>query len=254
MTVSPRIIEIDETDSTNDEVRRLAQAGEPPPFWVRARRQTKGRGRRGRTWVGYEGNLFLSGLFHLAGSTAEAAQLSFAAALAVTDALDVHVSPTRLAFKWPNDVKLDGAKVAGVLLEASERGRGLELVVGIGVNLARAPEAAPIRATALATALRGDPPSADQIGRAVAAAFEAWRERWARGGFASLRSAWLARAEGLGDRVVAQVGQERLEGVFEDLDEQGALILATPGGRRLVRSGEVFFATPSPASPLEPDP
>jgi BirA family biotin operon repressor/biotin-[acetyl-CoA-carboxylase] ligase len=241
MTAGPRIIEIGEVDSTNDEARRRAAAGETPPFWVRADRQTQGRGRRGRPWVGLPGNLFLTGLYHLAGPAAEAAQLSFAAALAVAEALDRYVEPARVRLKWPNDVKLDGAKVAGVLLEASERARGVELIVGIGVNLARAPDALPGEATSLTWALRSDPPSPHHFASAVVAAYEDWRRRWAEAGFSPLRTAWLARAEGLGEPVTAMAGQSRIEGVFEDLDADGALVVATPGGRRVVRSGEVFF-------------
>jgi BirA family biotin operon repressor/biotin-[acetyl-CoA-carboxylase] ligase len=237
MSAPPRIFELDEVDSTNDEARRRAGAGAVPPFWVRASRQSAGRGRRGRTWVGLAGNLFLSGLYRLSCPPAEAAQLSFAGALAIADLLEGFVDPRLVAFKWPNDVKLKGAKVAGVLLEASATGRGVELVVGIGVNLAQAPEGA----VALADAMDGDPPSSAEAGRIVASAFEAWRRRWAEDGFAPLRAAWLARAEGLGGRVSAELASCRLEGVFEDLDGDGALVMMTPEGRRLIRSGEVFF-------------
>jgi BirA family biotin operon repressor/biotin-[acetyl-CoA-carboxylase] ligase len=240
MTAQPRIFEIDETDSTNDEVRRRASGGETPPFWVRAARQTAGRGRRGRTWIGLTGNLFLSGIYRLACPPSEAAQLSFAAALAVAAGIDEFVDPARLAFKWPNDVKLDGNKVAGVLLEASAAGRGVELVVGIGINLARAPQGEVEGATALA-ATGGTAPSPADAAGAVVEAFEAWRGRWAAEGFAPLRAAWLARAEGLGGLVRVDLGGERVEGVFEDLDADGALVMMTPHGRRLVRSGEVFF-------------
>jgi BirA family biotin operon repressor/biotin-[acetyl-CoA-carboxylase] ligase len=238
MTAPPRIFEIDEVNSTNDEARRMAAAGAVPPFWVRADRQTAGRGRRGRSWVGLAGNLFLSGLYRLSCPPAEAAQLSFAAALAVGELLDGFVAPERVAFKWPNDVKLDGAKAAGVLLEASAAGRGVELVVGIGVNLADAPEGA----IALVGATGDDAPPPADAGRTVVGAFEAWRVRWAGEGFAPIRAAWLARAEGLGGPVAAELGEGRIEGVFEDLDLDGALVMMTAQGRRLVRSGEVFFS------------
>jgi biotin-[acetyl-CoA-carboxylase] ligase BirA-like protein len=145
------IVALDEVDSTSDEARRQAAQGSPggpaPPFWVRADRQTKGRGRQGRGWIGLPGNLMISGVYHLACPPGEAAQLSFAAALAVADVLDAHVDPRRVAFKWPNDVKLDRLKVAGVLLEGVSRGRGVELVVGVGLNLADAASMLRLRRT-----------------------------------------------------------------------------------------------------------
>lgn len=233
-----RIVTLDEVDSTSDEARRQA-AGLAPPFWVRADRQTKGRGRQGRTWVGLPGNLLISGLYRLSCPPGEAAQLSFAAALAVADVIDAHVDPRRVAFKWPNDVKLDGLKVAGVLLESAGRERGVELVVGVGLNLVDAPEGA----TAVASA-GGDAPSAADAARRLVDAFEAWRLKWAEAGFAPLRTAWLARAEGLGTRVTAAAGDTRVDGVFEDLDAEGGLVMMTSGGRRTIRSGEVFFGAP----------
>jgi BirA family biotin operon repressor/biotin-[acetyl-CoA-carboxylase] ligase len=239
-SAGPRILAVVETDSTNDEARRRAVAGEAPPFWVRAERQTRGRGRQGRSWVGLPGNLFLSGFYRLSCPPSEAAQLGFAAALAIADALDASVDPRRVRFKWPNDVKLDGGKIAGVLLEASAAPRGVDLVVGIGVNLAGAPALA-ADAAAPASALGGDAPSAEEMGERVAAAFETWRERWAERGFAPLRTAWLARAEGLGGPVRASLGSTSVEGVFEDLDADGGLVMTTPAGRRTIRSGEVFF-------------
>lgn len=240
----PRILVIAETDSSNDEARRRAASGETPPFWVRAERQTSGRGRQGRSWIGLPGNLFLSGCYRLSCPPGEAAQLSFAAALAAADALDAVVDPRRIAFKWPNDVKLDGGKIAGVLLEAGSTGRGVELIVGIGMNLAAAPALA-TDAAAPAAALGSDAPSAELMGERVVSAFEAWRLRWAEEGFAPLRTAWLARAEGLGGPVRASSAEGPIEGVFEDLDADGGLVMMTSGGRRVVLSGEVFFGASS---------
>ena len=250
---APRIIEIAEAASTNDEVRVRAAAGEPPPFWVRADRQTAGRGRRGRSWIGLDGNLFISGLYRLSASPGEAAQLSFAAALAVGDVLDGFVDAGRVRFKWPNDVLLDGAKIAGVLLEVGTAPRGIDLVIGVGVNLTGAPalpHGAAAPSTALAAALDGaPPPSAADAGRRLVEAFERWRTRWAEEDFAPLRTAWRARAAGFGERVTVRAGPGAagdkatgdVAGVFEDLDADGALVLSTPDGRRRIHSGDVFF-------------
>jgi BirA family biotin operon repressor/biotin-[acetyl-CoA-carboxylase] ligase len=209
---------------------------------VRADRQTAGRGRRGRSWTGLEGNLFISGIHHLACSPSEAAQLSFAAALATAEMIDAHIDPARVTLKWPNDVLIDGAKVAGVLLEANTTARGVELVVGVGVNLAAAPQDLDRKAIALsATGAAGADLAAGEAGRALIAAFERWRAAWAADGFAPLRTAWLARAAGLGGPVEVQHADERLAGVFQDLDSEGALVLTTSEGRHHVRAGDVFF-------------
>lgn len=236
MLARPPIIEVAEIDSTSSEARRRLDAGATPPFWIRADRQTAGRGRRGRVWDGIDGNLFISGAYRLACPPGEAAQLSFAGALAVGDLLDAFAPPDAARFKWPNDVKLTGAKVAGVLLEATAAARGIDLVIGIGVNLADAPDGA-----ASVAGVFGRAPSTAEAAARLVDAFETWRARWAADGFAPLRAAWLARAEGLGDTVSARVNDETITGVFEDLDPEGALVMATATGRRLIRSGEVFF-------------
>jgi len=200
MSTRQRIIEMAQTDSTSTEARRRLDAGEVAPFWVRADRQTQGRGRRGRAWDHHDGNLFISGAYRLACTPGEAAQLSFAGALAVGDLIDRYVDPAQVTFKWPNDVKLRDRKISGVLLEAAAAPRGIDLIIGVGVNLAAAPD----DAISIADG-GGDAPSAAEAGAQLAAAFEAWRVRWAGDGFGPLRTAWLARAGGLGAQVTARL-------------------------------------------------
>ncbi len=248
-----RIIALDQVDSTNDEVRRRARAGEGAPFWVRARAQSSGRGRRGRAWSSLDGNLFISGLYRLACPPVEAAQLSFAAALAVAEALDAHVASERVRVKWPNDVLLDCRKVAGVLLESQSLARGLELVIGCGVNLASAPPAAETDrpATSLAAALDPSdaaPPDPGVVGERLVARFEHWRRIWGDAGFEELRRAWLARAAGLGAALTARLPEVTLQGVFEDLDADGALMLRVGDELKRVRAGEVFLPDTGEAS------
>src|SRR3974390_3115925 len=129
------LIACDIVGSTNEEALRRARAGEAGPLWITARTQTAGRGRRGRAWVSEPGNLFATLLLTDPAPPESTPQLSFVAALAVPDAL-VALAPAlaaRLALKWPNDVLCDGAKVAGILIEA-EGTRPLVVAVGIGVN------------------------------------------------------------------------------------------------------------------------
>ena len=139
-----------EVDSTNAEALRLG-ARLSGPAWIMARRQTAGRGRRGRAWTDPPGNFAASLLLHPDAPAEAAARTSFAAALAVHDALSLACGPAaRLALKWPNDVLLNGGKVAGILLESSGTGGRVQtLVVGIGINLLAAPPAAAVEPGAL---------------------------------------------------------------------------------------------------------
>ncbi|MEO1040368.1 MAG: biotin--[acetyl-CoA-carboxylase] ligase [Pseudomonadota bacterium] len=236
-----RIEHFAELDSTNEEARRRVMAGERGPLWLRADVQTAGRGRRGRAWVSQSGNLFATGLFVLNAAPREAAQLSFATALSAAAVADAAIDPTRVKLKWPNDVLADGRKLAGLLLESGDApGGGLWLAVGVGINLAHHPEESE-RPTTDLTALGGEvtPERAVSI---LADAFEHWRARWSREGFAPIREAWLARAHGLGERCEVRLQDETLSGVFADLGPDGALRLDLPGGdRRFISAGDVFF-------------
>jgi len=232
---------LDEIDSTNAEARRRAETGRLDPVWIAARRQTAGRGRRGRAWASVQGNLHATGLFHLNASPAEAAQLSFAAALAAAETVEAACEPERVRVKWPNDVLVDGRKIAGLLLESAPvSSGGLWLAVGVGINLAWAPDDAERPATSLlAEGGRLDVESA--LAR-LSARFDAWRARWAGEGFAPIRDAWLARAYGLGDPCEVRLDHETLHGRFADLEADGSLRLELrDGGRRSISAGDVFF-------------
>jgi BirA family transcriptional regulator, biotin operon repressor / biotin---[acetyl-CoA-carboxylase] ligase len=238
------VASFDEIDSTNEEARRRAAAGERGPLWIWARRQTAGRGRRGRVWDSPEGNLSATLLTAPGVAAPEAARLSFVAALAVHDLAATYVQRGSVRVKWPNDVLIDGKKVSGILLESSGS-EGVDVLpwvaVGIGVNLVQAPAETPYPATFLGA--HGPAPSA---GEALAALAEAWETRfrvWRVSGFAAIRESWLAVAAGLGSRIEVRLPAETLHGRFETLMPDGALSLLLPSGaRRAVTAGEVFFA------------
>lgn len=235
----------DTLDSTSEEIRRQAEAGAPEGLAVLAQRQTAGRGRRGRSWESPEGNLFLSILLRPSVIPAEAAKLSFLAAVALGETLDL-VSPAlagRIACKWPNDVLVDGAKISGVLLESRTRPEGALdwVIVGIGVNLAHRPLNTLYPATALADHDVTTAPA--QFAEWLLARFGYWYERWKIEGFAPVREAWLKRAQGLGQPIVVRLPAGELHGRFAALDESGALLLDLPDGRRqAITAGDVFFA------------
>ena len=245
MPAAPLLL-LDQTDSTNAEARRRAEAGETGPLWIAARRQTSGRGRRGRAWESDTGNLFATLLMTTLKPPAEAAQVTFVAALAVADLLDAWAPPSLVTIKWPNDVLLAGDKASGVLVESGAHpAGGLWLAVGIGVNLAHAPAGTERPATALAHHLRGDvgaPPSVETAAARLAEAFAIWLERWESLGFEPILDAWRARTPGLEGPAIARLGQETVEGRAEGVAADGALRLRLADGTlRLISAGDVFF-------------
>lgn len=233
MSQGYRLVRHDQIDSTNSEARRLAEAGECGPLWITADRQTAGRGRRGRAWEQGEGNLAATLLIH---PTGDFAQLSFAAALAVAEMAEAFAPSAAITVKWPNDVLADGKKLAGILLES---GAGW-LAIGIGVNLVSHPEDTEFPATSLAQ-LGVAPPSSPEALALLAARFAHWYDAWMSRGFEALRTAWLARASGLGAPIRARLTHETRHGVFEGIDAAGALLLNEQGTVHSITAGEVFF-------------
>ncbi|MDQ8030236.1 MAG: biotin--[acetyl-CoA-carboxylase] ligase [Brevundimonas sp.] len=240
------VLLLDQIDSTNAEARRRAEAGETGPLWIAARRQSAGRGRRGRAWEGNTGNLFSTLLTTTRKPPAEAAQVTFIAALAVADLLDRYAPPSVVTIKWPNDVMLAGVKASGILVEsgAHEAG-GLWLAVGVGVNLAEAPEGTERPATALSHHLSADhiaPPKVERAAEELAETFGVWFDRWETLGFQPILDAWAARTPGLDGPAVARLGHETIEGRAEGVAPDGALRLRlVDGSLRLVSAGDVFF-------------
>ncbi len=250
LPASYRLVPRDAVGSTNDEAKELARAGAAEGTLVWALAQTAGRGRRGRAWASPRGNFYASLILRPACSPDRAAQLGFAAALAVGDALDALVPDLAgLACKWPNDVLLGGRKIAGILLESeigpeSEIGGGGKLaflVVGVGINLASAPADAEFPATSLLGEGRR-PPEPAMVLEAFAGHFETWARLWRDEGFAPLRAAWRTRAVGLGEPIRVRLEGATLHGRFADIDQRGVLVLETPDGLRHISAGDVFPA------------
>ena len=223
----------DEIDSTNDEARRMAAAGQRDPVWIVAVRQTAGRGRRGRAWDTGTGNLAATLLIRPDRPQNEWPQLSFAAALSVADTLCHFAPAAAVTVKWPNDVLAEGKKAAGILLESGGE-QGGWLAVGIGINLAHFPDGTEFPATSLA-ALGAVPPAPEDALAHLAARFAHWYDGWMHTGFEGLRTAWLARAGGLGAQIRARLPHEERVGRFEGIDGQGALLLETGGRVQAIR-------------------
>jgi BirA family biotin operon repressor/biotin-[acetyl-CoA-carboxylase] ligase len=247
--MSTPVLIFEDLDSTNAEARRRAEAGEHGPVWLLARRQSAGRGRRGRAWQAGQGNLTATLLLTLDKPPLEAAQLAFVAALAVGRMADAYVPAGLVGFKWPNDILIEGRKAAGMLIESGPAaGGGLWLAIGVGVNLASFPQDVERPATALAEHMSHDairPPTQDKALERLSAAFDSALQLWLAEGFAPIRQAWLARAIGMGGPCTARLERDTVTGIAEGLDADGALLLRLPDGElRRITAGDVFFGAP----------
>lgn len=230
--------------STNDKALKLALEGAPSGTIVLADRQTEGRGRLGRYWQSEPGNLYSSFILRPDCGPGEASQLSLLAAVALADVLtELGPDDLDLALKWPNDVLIRGAKVAGILLESAsdKQSKVSHVIIGMGVNVAHAPEALPYRATSLAA--EGFPTRSPKAWLFdIADRLRIWLDRWQRDGFAVVRASWRIRSYGLGAPIRLQTGSEKVEGRFIDLTETGALLIERDDGKRCALSaGDIVF-------------
>ncbi|MBL8566297.1 MAG: biotin--[acetyl-CoA-carboxylase] ligase [Hyphomicrobiaceae bacterium] len=242
-------IELDEIDSTNAELMRRAIAGERRPLYVRASRQTAGRGRSGRMWHSPPGNIAMSRLVPLDCPPAAVPQISLVTGLAVhravAEQLDASGISVSISLKWPNDLLAGRAKLAGVLVEATTAGADRIAVVGIGINVAHAPRVEGRETVALASlglARADDPATPAALARRVGAHLDRALDEWDSGqGFASIREAWLDRSLPLGTEMSVDTGPGgRVAGTFAGLDDAGYLLMERAGaGRMVVTVGDV---------------
>jgi BirA family transcriptional regulator, biotin operon repressor / biotin---[acetyl-CoA-carboxylase] ligase len=235
--------------STNAHALLLARAGERGPLWITAKRQTAGYGRRRRPWISRPGNLFASLLMAAPPEPERWPQLSFVAALAVFDAVLESAEQLKplIAIKWPNDVLLVGAKLAGVLVEG-EGGHDAVVAIGIGVNCASHPDETAYPAIDLAAA--GAPVAPETLFSALSLTMFRRLAQWNGGqGFASVRADWLARAAFVGQRIGVGLADRTIGGVFKDVDENGNLLLRLDDARtKTISAGDVFMLTRSAAN------
>jgi BirA family biotin operon repressor/biotin-[acetyl-CoA-carboxylase] ligase len=238
----------DEIDSTILEARRRAERGAFAPVWLIAKRQTAGRGRRGRSWASLEGNLSATFLFATAAPPAQIALLGFAAGVAIAESFEAIIGAGRVTLKWPNDVYIDMAKAAGIMLDSGALGQSAAwAALAFGVNLAAAPHDIDQAAISLRDVLAPDAPAPEPIEflRTLRPRLEGWSARIEGEGFEPLRRAWLPRAHGLGQTARILQGEASLEGRVAGLSPRGELELDTAEGRRLVAAGDVIFSSPA---------
>lgn len=228
------LVALPSVGSTNDEAARLAEAGAPEGTVVWAREQSGGRGRRGRSWASPLGNLYSSTVLRPDCPAMRAAELGFVAALAVADMVP---AGREVRVKWPNDVLVDGGKVAGILPESSiaADGRAEHVILGIGINVGFAPNLAEMRYPG--ACLGGTVEAALE---ALTAALARRLARWRREGFMAVRAEWMAKAGPLGLEVDVKLGDELVRGRFAGMDGEGALLLDTAAGPRRIVAGELL--------------
>jgi len=233
-------------DSTMAEAARVAP-DLTRPTWILAHEQTAGKGRRGRPWSMPAGNFAATLVLRPTEPPAQVALRSFVAALALRDAFVAATGrEDAFALKWPNDVLLNGGKVAGILLESLGVGaRVSHLSIGIGVNLAAAPEAADLEPGAVRpVSLKGETGTTiapEAFLDLLAPAYARFEVQFSTYGFAPIRTAWLTHAARLGDVITARTGNSETTGTFRDIDAEGNLILETAKGRVPIAAADIYF-------------
>ncbi|MFW2830231.1 biotin--[acetyl-CoA-carboxylase] ligase [Sphingomonas sp. ID0503] len=225
------------TGSTNADMLALAARGEPEGSWVRADIQTGGKGRSGRQWVSPAGNLYASTLVRLTPGDPTPATLALVAIVALEEVAAAYLGAGRLVIKWPNDLLGDGLKLSGILLERAKDA----VVIGFGVNLTYRPSLDDREVTSL-TALGAAPPEPGIFLADLAEAFARWLARWRGEGLAPVRARWLERAHPVGSALSVRRPEGTLEGLFDGLDEDGALRLRLADGTvRVIHAADVFM-------------
>lgn len=248
----------DTIGSTSSEAARAAQAGDVGDVWFAALRQTEGRGRRGRAWETAHGNLAASLLVVPDADPAITATLGFVAGVALNRALaevlphgmvrigvdGAEASSARIALKWPNDVLADGAKIAGILLEAQKRpGGNMAIIIGFGVNVVAAPMGLPYPVTSIGQL--GADVSAEAIFAALGECWVDCFEAWNNGrGVAQILELWRRSAAGIGAEVAVSRDGDVVRGIFETIDDAGRLIVRANDNQRIaITAGDVHFGT-----------
>ncbi len=245
-----RLLQFGEIDSTNEEAKRLGAQGETHACWIMAERQNAGRGRRARQWDSPRGNLMTTLYLPERMALTKAGFFSFIAGLALFDTVAHFITATQtqkaLRLKWPNDLLFNNAKIAGILLETASLENEMIswIAIGIGLNLRYFPTDTPYPATALlpATGVEVSPLDAQKV---LAARFTHYKTLYEAQGFSALRDLWMMRAQGKGERVFVRLPQATKVGIFNDINETGALILQLDNGQREdIFVGDVYFDPP----------
>ena len=225
----------EQTTSTNDVIEKLARDGVKEGAVVFAESQTKGRGRLGRKWLSPERKgLWFSVLLRPDLRPQETTQLTVASATALRRAIQSETG-LRAEIKWPNDIFIGGKKVAGILTELSaELDRVRHVILGIGVDVNLGAGEFPPELRKLATSLKiesGRTILRAELATAILRELDSDYARIGGGFFAEVADEWQEHCKTIGRQVTNQIGERRIRGRAESLDDDGALLLRTDHGR-----------------------
>ena len=243
-TLSWRVETIDETGSTNDLVSARAREGEPGGLVIRAISQTKGRGRRGRSWFSPPGSgLYFSILFRPGGEAENSPLLTLLLGVAAAEGI-AEATGLRVGLKWPNDLRVNGKKIGGILCEYLEPpNQPPAVVAGLGVNLTTREADFPAELLASASSVLlsgGEVPDAEGLLDLLLARVAFWYKEYETSGFGAVRDRWLGLCDNLGETISVRAADEILVGKNNGIDEAGRLLLEKPGGLiERITSGEV---------------
>lgn len=232
----------DVIDSTNSEARRLLSRGIDGNFVISAGEQITGRGRNGKVWESKPGNLYMSILLDADGFYNKQSDISFVTALAVYEAIvEITKDCGKIIIKWPNDILVNGAKISGILLESIKSNTKHYLIIGIGINIVSAPIVIDKKTISLAD-LNIDNILPSFMLDLIMKHFSYYYNLWQDDGFDVIRKLWLARTCKIGDAITVSDGRNRISGLFQDIDKNGAIVLKLASGEDCsLSTGEIFF-------------
>lgn len=243
-TLDWRVETVDETSSTNDLVSARAREGEASGFVIRAISQTEGRGRRGRPWFSPPASgLYFSALLRPGGESGVSSFLTLLLGVAAAQGL-AEATGLRVGLKWPNDLRLRGKKIGGILCEyLNLPNQPPAIVAGLGINLTTQETDFPpeLRESASSVLLSGGRvPDAEGLLHLLLERIAFWYKEYETGGFEAVREQWLGLCDNLGEMVSVRVADETLYGKNNGIDEAGRLLLENAdGSTQRITSGEV---------------
>lgn len=222
-------VDYDEIGSTNDVAKKAESK-----LLVTAKKQTGGRGRRGRSWESLDGNLFLS--ISLEVDLRYLGQMVFVAALSLAETIKKLSPSAQVEVKWPNDVLLNAYKVSGILLEKGEKDF---LIIGIGVNIEASPKIEGLIYPAIS--LKEASIKTDRITflKQYMNIFDANLKE----NFSKIKEKWLNLAKGLNQEIIVKDESIDKKGIFSGIDENGMLLLKKDGKTEKIYAGDVFFSS-----------
>lgn len=228
-------IDYKEIGSTNDAVRLLTNDTKGHRYVVTTKTQTGGRGRRGRSWVGLEGNLFMSQAVEI--DLKNMGPVVFIVSLSLLEAIRKISPHIDIKLKWPNDVLVNSCKVSGILLE---KGEGDYLIIGMGVNVKASPQIEGLIYPATSLNEAGIETTRLTVLKEYLQRFNANWQSWQEQGFVEIKQRWLADAKSLGEEIIVHTETEDKVGIFSGLDDNGILLLESGGKIEKIYAGDIF--------------